>query len=543
MKKRNTIPLQLFAACLVGLLLGKFCFSTTKEGVELSLFNGKISKMQSIINIIDNRYVDVVDIDSINELIIPTLLSRLDPHSIYVPAQRLNESERRIRGQYYGVGIEFNVYNDTAMVLRIKPESPAAESTLKPGDRIVEVDGHNVTGKNAKSLVSDNLTGEYGREVVIGVKRYGIDSIYSAKVQFGVVPVPSAIASFMVDSLTGYLKLESFGDKSYREFCLKVLDLRMEGAKNLIIDLRENRGGRLEQAKNIASEILYIGDTIAYTIGRSNTVEELYTDTAHYGICRAMDVACLVDENSASAAEILAATIQDNDRGVIVGRRTFGKGLVQTPIMMMDGSQVRLTTQRYYMPSGRSLQKDYKDYDDDLFNRFKVGEFDSASAFHPKDTTIYYTRNHRTVYSKSGVMPDVFIPFSMTDNYTPLTDKIRQQNLTQRYVAERYNQMMCDSLQQFIHALFDDERTTFDDMMTYAQHNGISMDFRKDKKAIEDCYDEMMPLLKSDAYHLFGDEDISYKYYYNNDTVISAATQILNDKPLLYKTLNKKKTE
>jgi carboxyl-terminal processing protease len=407
-----------------------------------------------------------------------------------------------------------------------------------PGDMIVEVNGNNVTGKKAKSLISSNLSGEYGEDVVVSVKRHGCDTLYPATVQDGVVPVPSAIAAYMVDSLTGCLKLESFGDKSCLEFRLLVMYLRAQGAKNLIIDLRNNLGGRLEQAKNIASEILYVGDTITYTVGRSNSIEDVVTDTAQNGVCRAMDVACLVDEYSASAAEILAAAIQDNDRGVIIGLRTFGKGLVQTPIQMMDGSQVRLTTQRYYTPSGRSLQKDYSDYDNEIYNRYKNGELDSASAFRPKDTTIYYTRNHRVVYSKCGVMPDIFVPWER-ERYSTVTNMILDQNLLPRYVAERFNKMACDSMQQFISALFDDEQSTFDDMITFVQGHGVAINTRKDKKALDECFAEIMPVLKCDAYHLIGDADSSYKYYNYNDPNVSAAQEILNDKPLLYKTLNK----
>ncbi|MCR5456004.1 MAG: S41 family peptidase [Bacteroidales bacterium] len=528
MKPRNTIPIQLFAACLIGLLLGKFCFSTTKEGVELSLFNGRLSKMQSIINIIDNKYVDQINIDSLNELLIPNILSRLDPHSTYIPAQNLNEAEKKLVGHFYGIGIEYFVFRDTVTVICVLPEGPAASANIKSGDKIIEIDGNNVTGSNSRNRASELLKGANGSTIRIGLQRYGIDSVFTTEITRGTIPVPSATASYMADSTTAYIKIESFGDNSYKEFTSRMEELKNQGAQNLIIDLRNNLGGRVEQAKRIASEILNYGDTIAFTIGRAKEIEDLYIDTTHHTICQDMQIMCLVDSRTASAAEILSAAIQDNDRGVIVGRRTFGKGLVQTPIQMPDGSQVRLTTYRYYTPSGRSLQKSYKNYDNDISIRYKNGELDSAAAFRIKDTTKYFTKNGRAVYAKSGVMPDVFVPIDRSTLH-PIVYQIDSMMAIAHYVSTKYNMLNPETSQDYISALFDDEQATFDEFIAFAIRNGLKLDIRKNKKGLAECFATVMAMLKSEAYHIVGNEDKRMMYFNYNDHDIDAAFKLLGD--------------
>lgn len=539
MKPRNLLPIQLFAACLVGLLLGKFCFSTSKEKVELSLFNGKLSKLQAIINIIDNRYVDAVDIDSLNELVIPDVLSRLDPHTSYVPAKRLNESEKKIVGHFYGLGIEHTTFDDTVTVLSIVPNSPASNADIIPGDKIISVDSIDITGRKSKEQISAAMRGDNNTLATLHFKRHGVDSILTTAIRRGKVPVPSTTASYIIDSTTAYVKLDNFGDNSYLQFVKDVMQLKHKGATKLIIDLRDNLGGRLEQSRLIASEILAPGDTITFTIGRENEIEDLLTNTIDNGICQDMLVACIVDSPTASAAEILSAAIQDNDRGVIVGRRTFGKGLVQTPIQMQDGSQIRLTTARYYTPSGRSLQKDYHNYDNDIATRYKNGEFDSAAAFKPTDTTKYFTKKGRVVYSKSGVMPDVFVPLDQTP--LPLiTYQLDSARVITRFALEQYNSLGDKNPQQFLHTLFDNEEQTYEELITFAIHHGIKIDTRKHKKAIADAFHATMTTLKTKAYHIAGDENMSVMYYNDDDPDIEAAIDILNDNEKWQQILNEK---
>ena len=540
MKPRNLLPLQLFAACLIGLLLGKFCFSTSKEKVELSLFNGRLSKLQAIINIIDNKYVDHVDIDSLNELVIPDLLSRLDPHTSYVPAKRLNDAEKKILGYFYGIGIEHFAFDDTSTVINVIQGSPASHADIKPGDKILQVDSTDVTGSNARNLASTVLKGEFDTEVTLFLKRHGCDSTLTTVIRRGHVPVPAVISDYMIDETTAYIKLESFSDNSYIQFASSVLQLKKEGAKKLIIDLRDNLGGRLEQARLIASEIIDLGDTITYTIGRENVMEDIYTSTNTNRLCDGMSIACIVDSHTASAAEILSAAIQDNDRGAIIGRRTFGKGLVQTPIQMQDGSQVNLTTYRYYAPSGRSLQKSYKNYNNDLNIRTQNGELDSAAAFHPSDTTKYFTKHGRTVYAKSGVMPDIFVPLDNTPQ-PYIAYKIDSAYITMRYVAEMYNKLGFYNPREpepYINALFDNEQQTYDDLIAYAIQHGVNIDTRKQKKEIANAFHSVMDILKADAYYVTGNTNKYIMYINESDTDIKAAVEVLNDDERLHTILN-----
>lgn len=530
MRRNNYLPIQIFAACLIGLLLGKFGFSTTSEKVELSLFNGKPSKLQSIINIIDNRYVDKIDIDSLNELIIPSILEHLDPHSTYIPAQKLNDAEKNIVGQFCGVGIEFNIFNDTATVLYTYPNGPAKKAGVLAGDQITKIDTTDVTGPNARSLVVSLLKGDLDSRVNIAIKRTTCDSTINITITRGNVDVYSVSAAYTIDSATAYIKISSFGDNVYKEFMKRVLPLQKNGIKNLIIDLRNNRGGRVEQVKRITSEILNQGDTIAFTVNRNNKVEETLIDTTTNGVCRKMKIICLVNSQSASASEIMSAAIQDNDRGLIVGRRTFGKGLVQTPIQLSDGSQLRLTTLRYYTPSGRSLQKGYSDYTYDMSNRIANGELDSANAYVLKDSTVYKTRNGRIVYSKGGVQPDVFVPEHKSDK-DKLIKKLDSLSVFNRYAAIKYNNSQIDDSTNnklYINALLNNKKKTVAQLIQYAQSLNIPINPQKDKKEINEAKEMIMAQLMSYAYHIIGEPDEYCRYANYMDSDIEQAIYVIH---------------
>ncbi len=534
MKQRNWLPLQLFAACLVGLLLGKFCFSSSKERMELSLFNGKVSKLQSIMNIIDNKYVDHIDIDSLNELVIPQVLKHLDPHSIYIPAKDLNQTEKEVVGHYYGVGITTMTFSDTATIVNIIPGGPAAlQSELKVGDQILSVNGEDATGPVASNTVTDRISGDYGTSASLTIKRFGIDTLIHIDVPRGKVPVNSLTSSYMVDSTTSYFKLESFSDRTYYEFLHSVNDLWKDNKiRNLILDLRDNGGGRLEPARQLACLFTITGDTVFVMKKRDNEIERICIDTSSMRGLKltAMRMACLVDYNTASAAEMVAAALQDNDRGIIVGRRTFGKGLVQTPTLMPDGSQVNITTERIYAPSGRTIQKPYDEYKTDNYSkRVANGEMDSAAAFKPTDTTKYYTFRDRTVYSKSGIMPDVFVPLAEWPQNK--TSKMLLSSTTMiQYIVNRYVRHEGDE-DDFIKSICDDEQATFDDFIAYAQlHNSnITLPKRKDKKELDECRAEICPIIKAYAYYVVGDMSSCEKYFNHNDMDIAAAANALHN--------------
>lgn len=543
MKKRNLLPFQLFAACLVGLILGKFCFSTTKDKVELSLFNGKPSKLQSVMNIIENRYVDILDIDSLTELSIPDVLSHLDPHSSYVPMINRNANEKSITGKFCGVGIEYNIFNDTLETLYITPDGPAYRSGVRAGDKILAIDSVSTVGPNARAISSAMLRGERHSKVSVTIKRQGVDSLIKLTIIRDDIKVRTVTCSYAIDSLTAYIKITNFGDSTYNEFMRKVGPLKESGIKNLIIDLRNNGGGRVEQVRRIASEILNKGDTIAFTVNRDGNVEEMYIDTVTNGICKQMKIICMVNTNTASASEILAGAIQDNDRGIIIGRRTFGKGLVQTPIELNDGSLVRLTTYRYYTPSGRSLQKGYEEYTNDYQNRKANGELDSAGAYRAKDSSQYLTRNGRVVYSKGGINPDIFVP-------EPSSERSRLQwQMDSAYIVMRFASMTyAEELLKEPEAIKQDisdiacSRKFMDNMLDFARRQGVQVNTRRDKKEIEQNRERWTADFTGQVFHILGNDDEQARYLNQNDRDLETATEILaNDSR--YLEILKKETE
>lgn len=541
MKPDKLLPFQLFAACLVGLILGKFCFSTTKDKVELSLFNGKPSKLQSVMNIIENRYVDILDIDSLTELAIPDVLGHLDPHTAYTPAQRRNESEKNITGKFCGVGIEFNAFNDTVQILYTNPGGPAHKAGARPGDRIIAIDTISIVGPQAKQYASRLLKGERLSEVDITVYRQRGDTTLNLHIVRDNIKVRSVPASYVMDSVTAYLKIQSFGDSVHNEFVEHVRQLKEHGIQSLVIDLRNNGGGRVEQVRRIISEILYEGDTIAFTINRKGQIEEMYIDTVKNGLCRQMRIACLVNSNSASASEIMSGAIQDNDRGVIVGRRTFGKGLVQTPIELNDGSVVKLTTYRYYTPSGRSLQKGYDEYENDLQRRRDNGELDSASAYQAKDSMQYLTRNGRVVYSKGGVSPDLFVP-EQTKISTRISRQMDSASICYRYAARKYAEAIVEDTVPnglYVSALLVNDKKTIDELMDMARQQGIEINARRDKKEIELMRGRWLNEVAAFSYHILGNENETARYSNMGDTDIEQAAATINNDTLLNEILNK----
>lgn len=524
--KNNLLPFQLFGACLAGLILGKFCFSTTKDKVELSLFNGMPSKLQSVINIVENKYVDVIDMDSLTELAIPEVLSHLDPHSSYTPAVKRNEAEKNITGRYCGIGVEYHTFRDSIQVLCTSPDSPARKAGIQTGDKIIYVDTIHAVGLRQKIKAINAINGKPGSKVRITVERIGCDSLIAIDVERRYVKVKSVTSAYMIDSNNGYIKIESFGDNAYNEFAAQLNKLKKLNLKNIVIDLRNNSGGRVEQAKQIVSEILPPGDTIAFTIARGNSKDDIYIDTTMNALSETMNITCLVNSNTASASEIMAGAIQDNDRGLIVGRRTFGKGLVQTPIQLTDGSVVRLTTQRFYTPSGRSLQKGYDNYYNELAMRAKNGELDSANAYVLKDTTKYLTRNGRVVYSKGGVQPDIFV----AEARKPSTlNKIDSAYLYMRYAAimhAKYPVQDSISNAKYISELSENKNATVERLVDFARSKGI---YFRDQKQIADWSDLMFAKLMAYAYHIIDNDDEYYRLENYGDTDIEKAVSAMAD--------------
>lgn len=410
--KKRFVPLVVALGIVIGILIGSF-YANHFSGRRLNIINNSNNKISNLLLLIDDQYVDTVNIDSLVEKSLPKILKELDPHSVYIGANDVNDAMQDLKGSFSGIGVRFNIYKDTVRIVSVIKGGPSEHVGLKAGDRIIAVDGEPYVGKQVSNETTiKKLKGEAGTQVRVKVKRAASAKPLEFKIVRGDVPVPTVDAVYMVNDETGYIRISSFGETTYPEFLSALSQLREQGFKKLILDLRGNLGGYMNTAVQIANEFLPQGRLIVYTKGRKSRREDYRSDGR--GSYQHMPVVVLVDESSASASEILAGAFQDNDRGTVIGRRTFGKGLVQVPIEFPDGSMIRLTTARYYTPSGRCVQKPYtpgdeEDYDNDLLLRAEHGEYYSADSIRlhgPK----FKTRLGRTVYGGGGIVPDVFVP-------------------------------------------------------------------------------------------------------------------------------------
>ena len=369
-------------------------------------------KLNLILQQVQENYVDTVDVKALTDAAVTAALGKLDPHSVYLPPVELEASETELSGNFEGIGIQFNVPNDTAIVLSVIPGGPSEKAGLKQGDRIIRVDSRDIAGqKTPQDSMVRLMKGPAGTKVTVTVDRAG------EKIPFDItrdkIPVHCVDAAFMLDSTTGYIRLTKFTRTTYSEFISAAIKLKAQGMTHLIFDLRENTGGYLDQAYLLCNEFLEKGDKVVYMEGLHRSRSDLDADGR--GSLKDIQLSVLIDEVSASSSEIFAGAMQDNDRGVIVGRRSFGKGLVQEPINFTDGSGVRLTVARFYTPSGRCIQKPYSDhYAYDIYERYTRGELTSADSIKVNTDEVYYTKSGRRVYGGGGIVPDVFVPMDTT---------------------------------------------------------------------------------------------------------------------------------
>ncbi len=412
-KKQNRyLPLFLAIAVAIGILIGSF-FANRFSGNRLNIINSGSNRLNNLLHIIDDQYVDPVNLDSLVETAIPQILSDLDPHSVYISSKDAQISADDLKGSFSGVGIEFVIREDTVHVQGIIKNGPAERAGLLAGDKIVEVDGKKFVGKEVTNEEAmHRLKGPKDTKVKIGVLRYGEKKVKTFEVTRGDIPIRSVTSTYMIDDKTGYIKIKNFGQNTYPEMIIALAKLSQSGFSNLIVDLRDNTGGYLESAVKIVNEFLPANKLIVYTQGRKSPRQDYRSDGK--GSYQDIPLIILINESSASASEIFAGAIQDNDRGTIIGRRSFGKGLVQQQMGFTDGSMIRLTIARYYTPSGRCIQKPYtpgdgKDYEIDLLQRYQNGEFFSQDSI--KHTgPAFHTSNGRTVYGGGGITPDIFVP-------------------------------------------------------------------------------------------------------------------------------------
>lgn len=402
------LPVILAVTFLAGMWAGSSFFGSESPR------NRAYNKLNEILHIVEGEYVDKIDVDSLLEQSIPDILAHLDPHSTYIPASDLQAVNDELGGSFSGIGVSFSLINDTITVLDVISGGPSEKVGLLPGDRIVSINDSSSTGKawnNEK--VMTNLRGKKGSKVKLGIKRTTAKDVLTFTVTRGDIPVTSIDAAYLANPTTGYIRVNKFGANTYSEFLQALVSLRAKGAKGFVIDLRENGGGFMEPAILMANEFLDEGRLIVSTRGRlMQNNSDTYADGT--GGFKDAAVAVLIDEFSASASEIFAGAIQDNDRGMVVGRRSFGKGLVQNQTMLPDSSAIRLTVARYYTPSGRCIQKRYSDgdinaYNNDIVDRINHGELYSADSIKLDKSLIFKTVGGRSVYGGGGIMPDIFV--------------------------------------------------------------------------------------------------------------------------------------
>ncbi|MEE1222844.1 MAG: S41 family peptidase, partial [Bacteroidaceae bacterium] len=408
--KHRLTPLAMSLCVVFGILVGTF-YTGHFSGNRLNLVNSSSNKLNQLLQIVNNFYVEDVDVSEMVESAMPSLLKELDPHSVYISAKEAKIASDDLKGNFSGIGISFNVQHDSVVVLRVIKGGPSEKVGLQYGDRIVKADGKSLVGVEQDEIMR-TLRGESDSNVELKVVRHGMKDTLTFNVIRGVIPVRSIETAYMLTPETGYIGIKKFSETTYKEFFVALAELNMRGMKNLIVDLRGNTGGYLHIVTQMANEFLNKDELIVYTQGRKSPREDYRSDG--HGSFRNIPLVVLIDEISASASEIFAGAIQDNDRGTIIGRRSFGKGLVQQPMEFQDGSMIRLTVARYYTPSGRCIQRPYvkghgEDYENDLIARYERGEFFNEDSI-KQDGKPFKTSIGRVVYDGGGISPDIFIP-------------------------------------------------------------------------------------------------------------------------------------
>ena len=522
------MPLILAMCVIVGILIGTF-YANHFSGNRLNVINSGSNKLSNLLHIIDDQYVDTININDVVEKAIPQILAELDPHSVYITAKDAEVASDDLKGSFYGIGIEFIINNDTISVQNVIAGGPAQKAGLLAGDKIVTIDGKPFVGKECTNEEAmHRLKGPDKSTVTVGIKRYGSKEVKNYTITRGEVKTKSISATYMLNEKTGYIRIKNFGENTYAEMLVSLAQLANDGFENLVIDLRDNTGGYLEAAVQMANEFLPKDRLIVYTQGRKSARQNYNSDGR--GTYQHLPLVVLINENSASASEIFAGAMQDNDRATIVGRRSFGKGLVQQQIAFPDGSMVRLTIARYYTPSGRCIQKPYsagetKDYEKDIVERYQHGEFFSKDSI-KHEGPAYHTISGRTVYGGGGITPDIFIPEDTTDvtsyyRAASMTGLIMQFALT--YTDE--NRLKLNSFREMQElADYLVKQNLVDKFATYADKH----DLQRRNLMIQRSYNLLETHINSRIIYNVLDEQAWTEYLNLKDKVIKAALQVLN---------------
>jgi len=477
-KSSRFTPIIIAVSIVVGILIGTF-YTKHFSGSRLGIINGSSNKLNALLRIIDDQYVDTVNMNELVENAMPEILAQLDPHSKYIPAKDLEAANSELEGSFSGIGIQFRIQSDTIHVNSVIKGGPSEKVGIMPGDQIIRVNDSLFVGKKVTNDVAmSKLKGKKGSQVKLTVKRFGQKKLLSFNIVRGDIPVTSVYAAHMIRKNIGYVYIDKFGRTTHVELLNALAMLSQKNCQGLIIDLRGNTGGFMEAAIRMVNEFLPEGKLIVYTQGRKYPRTEEFANGT--GSCQKMPIVILVDEGSASASEIFAGAIQDNDRGMIIGRRTFGKGLVQQPIEFSDGSAIRLTIARYYTPSGRCIQRPYvngndEDYEMDWLNRYDHGEFFSKDSIKLDKKLKYYTGLGRPVYGGGGIMPDLFVPQDTTGStsyYTAVMSKGLDIIFGYKYTDQnRFKLKPCKDANSLVNYLKNEN--IVEQFVRFAEQNGI----------------------------------------------------------------------
>lgn len=523
------MPLVMALCVVIGIMIGTF-YANHFSGNRLNIINSGSSRLSNLLHIIDDQYVDSVNIDSLVEKAIPQILAELDPHSVYISAKDVQLATDDLKGSFSGVGIEFIIRDDTIRVQNVIKDGPANRAGLLAGDKIVSINGKPFVGKivtNEEAM--HRLKGPKDSKVQIGVKRFGEKGVKVFTVTRGDISVNSISACYMINDTTGYIRVKSFGERTYAEMLSALQTLNIEGADHLIIDLRDNGGGILEAAVQMANEFLPKNRLIVYTQGRKSPRAEYRSNGK--GSYQHIPMVVLINEGTASAAEIFAGAMQDNDRATIVGRRSFGKGLVQQQIQFPDGSMIRLTVARYYTPSGRCIQKPFKpgdnaDYENDLLARYRHGEFFSQDSIKHVGPA-YHTHNGRTVYGGGGITPDIFVPED-TSHVTSYYKEAAMSGLILQYAfnyTDEHRPILSKFTEMMPLANYLDRQNLVNDFANYAARYGL----RRRNLMIMRSHTLLQNYIDSRIIYNILDEQAWIEYLNLSDETVKAALNVFKN--------------
>ncbi len=527
---RILLPLIIAVGIAGGILLGYMIQYNARQSLPIGSFSHP-DKISSILGYIEKNYVDSVNRVDFNEILIPEILKNLDPHSIYIPPREMIGVNETLRGNFDGIGVQFNMQNDTILVIQAIRGGPSETAGILAGDRIVSVNDSIIAGvgMHEDSIVS-MLRGPGGSKVDVGIIRKEIVGPITFTLTRGKIPLYSIDVSYMMTNETGFIKITTFSQTTYTEFIENLDKLLDQGCERLILDLRGNSGGIMDPAIRIADAFLEEGQLIVYTEGTNRKREDFYASRKIPG--KDLELAILIDEGSASASEIVAGAIQDNDRGIIIGRRSFGKGLVQEQAMLSDGSALRLTTARYYSPTGRCIQRDYtngkEDYYLDFHRRFSKGEMMEEDSIHFPDSMKFITPGGRIVYGGGGIMPDHFVPYDTT-GITPFLVGLTRAGVIYRF-ALQYSDIHRESLSAFSSASqisdYLENGLLLKEFASFANKNGVSI---KNSELLE-SKEIVLTQIKAYISRNLLDNDGFYPIIQRIDTTLKVALELIEEK-------------